>query len=76
MPEDDERMEFAPSLQAAYLQMLLSIGLKDIISLAYIYSSTVILNKNDLLQLILKLKKITRIMFDCSSALLIAVALG
>ena len=74
MPEDDERMEFAPSLQAAYLQMLLSIGVKDIISLTYVYSSIVTLNKNDILQLILELKKITRIRFYCSSALLIAVA--
>ena len=43
--EDDERMEFAPSLQAAYLQMLLKIGAKDIISLTYIYSSIATLNK-------------------------------
>ena len=68
--EDDERMEFAPSLQAAYLQMLLSIGVKDIISLTCIYSSIVTSNKNDILQLILELKKITRIRFYCSSALL------
>ena len=43
--EDDERMEFAPSLQAAYLQMLLSIGVKDIISLTCVYSSIVTFNK-------------------------------